>query len=146
MLDSFFVLLQNLPFGLLLAALLLDAFIVSKNRREVEPAVLWLLFCSICASGVVVVVTLGMFFFKGDTSRLHDGGWGLAVAAIASMAWYFKRQARNRGIQRISQDRSIIDIGVIRHRPHDRGILIACIGIRHCNRRVIRARQGDGER
>jgi len=54
MLDSFFILLQNLPFGLLLAALLLESFIVSKNRREVEPAVLWLLFCAIAASGVVV--------------------------------------------------------------------------------------------
>ena len=71
MLDSFFVLLQNLPFGLLLAALLLDAFIVSKNRREVEPAVLWLLFCSICASGVVVVVTLGVIGRLADLHQLR---------------------------------------------------------------------------
>jgi len=97
MLDSFFILLQNLPFGLLLAALLLESFIVSKNRREVEPAVLWLLFCAIAASGVVVVVTLGMFFAKNDTTRLHDGFWGLVVAAVASLAWFFKRQSRNRG-------------------------------------------------
>lgn len=97
MLDSFFVLLQNLPFGLLLAAILLESFLVSKNRREVEPAVLWLLFCSICASALVVVVTLGLFFAKGDTSRLHDGLWGLSVAALGSLAWLCKRGARNRG-------------------------------------------------
>ena len=98
MLQTFFTLLQNLPFGLLLAALLLDAFIVAKNRREVEPAVLWLLFCSICASGLVVVVTLAMFFSNGDTTRLHEGFWGLVVAAVASLAWMFKRGARNRGV------------------------------------------------
>ena len=98
MLQTFFTLLQNLPFGLLLAALLLDAFIVAKNRREVEPAVLWLLFCSICASGVVVLVTLGLFFSNGDATRLHEGFWGLIVAAVASLAWMFKRAGRNRGL------------------------------------------------
>ncbi len=98
MLQTFFTLLQNLPFGLLLAALLLDAFIVAKNRREVEPAVLWLLFCSICASGVVVLVTLGLFFSNGDATRLHEGFWGLIVAATASLAWMFKRGGRNRGL------------------------------------------------
>lgn len=103
MLEPFFTLLLNLPFGLLLAALLLECFIVSRNRREVEPAVLWLLFWSICASGLVVLVTLGIFFSSGDTSRLHDGFWGLAVAAIASLAWYFKRQARNRGVMRLGE-------------------------------------------
>ncbi len=103
MLESFFILLQNLPFGLLLAALLLESFIVSKNRREVEPAVLWLLFWSICASGLVILVTLAMFFAAGDTSRLRDGFWGLAVAAIASLAWYFKRQGRNRGLLRLAE-------------------------------------------
>lgn len=95
--DAFFILLQNLPFGLLLSALLLEVFCVAKNNREVEPAVLWLLFCSICASGVVIAVTLGLFFWKGDTSRLHDGFWGGAVAGAASLAWMFKRQSRNRG-------------------------------------------------
>jgi Planctomycete cytochrome C len=103
MLEPIFILLQNLPFGLLLAALLLESFIVVKNRREVEPAVLWLLFCSIGASGVMVVVTLGMFFANGDTSRLHDGFWGLVVAAVASLAWMFKRQARNRGLLRLGE-------------------------------------------
>ena len=98
MLQTFLTLLQNLPFGLLLAALLLDVFIVAKNRREVEPAVLWLLFCSICASGLVVIVTLGMFFSNGETTRLHEGFWGLIVAAVASLAWIFKRGARNRGL------------------------------------------------
>lgn len=98
MLQTLLTLLQNLPFGLLLAALLLDVFIVAKNRREVEPAVLWLLFCSIIASGVEVVVTLGMFFANGDTTRLHEGFWGLIVAAVASLAWMFKRGARNRGL------------------------------------------------
>jgi len=96
--QTFLTLLQNLPFGLLLAALLLDVFIVAKNRREVEPAVLWLLFCSICASGLVVIVTLGMFFSNGETTRLHEGFWGLIVAAVASLAWMFKRGARNRGL------------------------------------------------
>ena len=98
MLNSLYTLLQNLPFGLLLAALLLDAFIVAKNRREVEPAVLWLLFCSICASGLVVLVTLGAFFVNGDSTRLHEGFWGLLVAAVASLAWMFKRGGRNRGL------------------------------------------------
>jgi hypothetical protein len=98
MLQTLFTLLQNLPFGLLLAALLLDAFIVAKNRREVEPAVLWLLFCSICASALGVLVTLGVFFANGDASRLHEGFWGLVVAAVASLAWMFKRGARNRGV------------------------------------------------
>lgn len=97
MLDSLFILLQNLPFGLLLAAVLLESFLVSKNRREVEPAVLWLLFCSICASALVVLVTLAMFFSNGDTARLHDGLWGLLTAAIGSLAWVFKRGSRNRG-------------------------------------------------
>ncbi|HEX2751400.1 MAG TPA: c-type cytochrome domain-containing protein [Verrucomicrobiales bacterium] len=103
MLEPFFILLQNLPFGLLLAALLLESFIVSKNRREVEPAVLWLLFCSICASGLVILVSLGMFFAAGDTSRLHDGFWSLLVVAVASLAWYFKRQSRNRGLLRLGE-------------------------------------------
>ncbi len=98
MLQTLFTLLQNLPFGLLLAALLLDVFIVARNRREVEPAVLWLLFCSICASGLGVVVTLAVFFANGDASRLHEGFWGLVVAAVASLAWMFKRGARNRGV------------------------------------------------
>jgi hypothetical protein len=96
-------LLQNLPFGLLLAALLLDVFIVAKRRREVEPAVLWLLFCSICASGLVVLVTLAIFFVKGDASRLHEGFWGLVVAAVASLAWMFKRGGRNRGVLTLAE-------------------------------------------
>lgn len=98
MLQTLFTLLQNLPFGLLLAALLLDVFIVKMNRREVEPAVLWLLFCSICASALGVLVTLAVFFSAGDSSRLHEGFWGLIVAAVASLAWVFKRGARNRGV------------------------------------------------
>jgi len=98
MLQTLFTLLQNLPFGLMLAALLLDAFIVAKNRREVEPAVLWLLFCSIGASALGVLVTLAVFFANGDASRLHEGFWGLLVAAVASLAWMFKRGARNRGV------------------------------------------------
>jgi hypothetical protein len=103
MLEPFFILLQNLPFGLLLAALLLETFIVAKNRREVEPAVLWLLFWSICASGIVIVVTLAMFFVGGDSSRLQDGFWGLAVVVVASLAWYFKRQGRDRGLLRLGE-------------------------------------------
>jgi len=98
MFHTLFTLLQNLPFGLLLAALLLDAFIVNRNRREVEPAVLWLLFCSICASALGVLVTLAVFFSAGDSSRLHEGFRGLIVAAVASLAWVFKRGARNRGV------------------------------------------------
>ena len=103
MLSTFLTLLQNLPFGLLLAALLLDAFIVAKNRREVEPAVLWLLFCSICASGVAVIVTLALFFANSESARLHEGFWGLVVAAVASLAWMFKRGARNRGLLRLGE-------------------------------------------
>ena len=85
MLEPFFTLLQNLPFGLLLAALLLETFIVTKNRREVEPAVLWLLFWSICAFGVMAVVMVGMFFFGG---RTRGGATGFGrVREIEGTGW-----------------------------------------------------------
>ena len=98
MVETLFVLLLNLPFGLLIAALLVEAFVLWKNEREAEPAVLWLLFCSVCASGLVVLMTLALFFWKGDPSRLHDGFWGLAAGAAGALAWLFKRQGRNRNL------------------------------------------------
>ena len=83
MTDAILTLLQHLPISLLLAALLLDAFIVKKNRREVEPAVLWLVFCAVCGFGLLLLVKGALYLSSGDKEQLTDGLWAAGVAAVA---------------------------------------------------------------
>lgn len=98
MTDALLNLLQHFPVCLLVAAVLLDAFIVHKNRREVEPAVLWLLFCTVCGFGLLLLIKGAAYLSSGDKEKLTDGLWAAGIAAVASLAWAFKRQARNLGV------------------------------------------------
>jgi Planctomycete cytochrome C len=98
MTDALLQLLQHLPIGLLIAAVLLDAFIVKKNRREVEPAVLWLLFCAVTAFGVLLLVKAAQYLSSGDREKLMDGLWAGGISAVAALGWAFKRQGRNLGV------------------------------------------------
>ena len=90
--DAFLTLFLQLPLGILFAAGLLECFVVFKDRRDAEPAVLWLLFCA----SIMALVCGGVHF-------LQKGAWdyslfvGLA-AGLTAIGWWFKRSGRNRGI------------------------------------------------
>ena len=96
MLESFLQFLKFIPAGLLIAAACVEAFVLSRRDRDSEPAVLWLLCCAAVSATVVSVLGFTLFFIQVDPSGMRTGlGLG-AVAAAASVAWMFKRGARNR--------------------------------------------------
>ena len=96
MLDSFLQFLKFIPAGLLIAAAGLEGFVLSRRDRDSEPAVLWLLCCAAVAACVVSILSFTLYFVRIDPSGLHSGLWSGAIAAAASVAWMFKRVARNR--------------------------------------------------
>lgn len=96
MLQTFLQFLGFLPAGLLIATVCLEGFVLSRRDRDSEPAVLWLLFCTALAAGVAAVLNLTLYLVRIDPSGLTSGLTAGAIAAAASLAWWFKRQARNR--------------------------------------------------
>lgn len=95
MLDSILQVFLQLPVGLLFAAILMEGFILWKDRREVEPAVLWLLCCA-AVTGVLCAAV--HYLLKGNLDYALWVGLGSALTAIG---FWFKRQMRNRGILRL---------------------------------------------
>ena len=96
MLDSFLQFLEFIPAGLLLAAVCLEAFVLSRRDRDSEPAVLWLLCCTAVAATLVSILSFTLYFVRIDPAGLGSGLWSGVLAAAASVAWMFKRVARNR--------------------------------------------------
>lgn len=92
MLDSLISLVLQLPLGILLAAGLLECFVLFKNRRDAEPAVLWLLTCA----AIVSLICAGVHFLMKGT--FDYAMWVAGAAALASIGFWFKRQARNKGV------------------------------------------------
>ncbi|RYD27650.1 MAG: hypothetical protein EOP86_24230, partial [Verrucomicrobiaceae bacterium] len=92
-----FQFLHFLPAGLLMASVLLELFVLSRRDAEGEPGVLWLLFCTVMAAGLAIVVDLGWFFWKGDRVSLFQAFQTIALAGLGTAAWFLKRQGRNRG-------------------------------------------------
>ncbi len=96
MLDSFLLFLKFIPAGLLVAAACVEGFILSRRDRDSEPAVLWLLCCAAVAATILSVLSFTLYFVRIDPVGLKSGLWSGVVAAVASVAWIFKRVARNR--------------------------------------------------
>lgn len=99
--DAFLTLLLQLPLGILVAAGLLECFVLFKDRRDAEPAVLWLLFCA----SLVAIICAGVHFLlsgKWDYSL-----WVGAASALAAAGFWFKRQGRSRGVTSL-KDRFMI--------------------------------------
>ena len=96
MLDSLLQFLKFIPAGLLLAAACVEGFVLSRRDRDSEPAVLWLLCCAAVAATVVSILSFTLYFVRIDPSGLKSGLWSGVIAAAASVAWMFKRVARNR--------------------------------------------------
>ncbi len=96
MLDSFLQFLQFLPAGLLFAAVCLEGFVLSRRDRDSEPAVLWLLCCTAVAAALAGILGFTLYFTGIDPEGLKSGLWSGILAAAASVAWMFKRVARNR--------------------------------------------------
>jgi mono/diheme cytochrome c family protein len=96
MLDSFLQFLKFIPAGLLIAAACVEGFVLSRRDRDSEPAVLWLLCCAAVAATVVSIVGFTLYFIRIDQAGLISGLCSGGLAAVASVAWMFKRVARNR--------------------------------------------------
>lgn len=88
--------LLYLPTGLVLGVMLLEFFAQWKKNREVEPAILFLLFGAAGAS-VSVAVLAYLFSPVGRASGQLSlfAMWMAVVAAAISSAFYLKRQARS---------------------------------------------------
>ncbi len=96
MLQSFLQFLQFLPAGLLVATACLEGFVLSRRDRDCEPAVLWLLFCTALTAAISAVLSLTLYLVRIESGGLTSSLTAGAIAAAASVAWWFKRQARNR--------------------------------------------------
>lgn len=94
--------LHSLPAGLLVAAALLEIFVIRRRNADGEPGVLWLLFCCAAAASLDAAAAIGCFFWKGGNEILRQGFWSVGLAACASAAWYLKRQGRNRSFLLLS--------------------------------------------
>ena len=88
--------LLYLPTGLILGAMLLEFFAQWKKNRDIEPAILFLLFGAAGAS-VSVAVLAYLFSPVGRASGQLSlfAMWMAVVAAAISVAFYLKRQARS---------------------------------------------------
>lgn len=88
--------LLYLPTGLILGAMLLEFFAQWKKNRDIEPAILFLLFGAAGAS-VSVAVLAYLFSPVGRASGQLSlfAMWMAVVAAAISAAFYLKRQARS---------------------------------------------------
>ena len=96
MLDSHLQFIEFLPAGLLVAAVCLEGFVLSRRDRDSEPAVLWLLCCAAVAAALAGILGFTLYFTGLDPEGLKSGLWSGLLAAAASVAWMFKRVARNR--------------------------------------------------
>ena len=96
MLESLLQFLRFIPAGLLIAAVCVESFVLSRRDRDSEPAVLWLLCCAAVAAAIVSILSFTLYFVEIDFSGLKSGLWSGAIAAAASVAWMLKRIARNR--------------------------------------------------
>lgn len=86
-----------LPVGLIAGAMLLEYFAHWKKNREVEPAILFLLFGAAGAAAAVAVLALAFSPVGREDGRLNQFAmWMGIVAASVGLAFYLKRQARNR--------------------------------------------------
>ncbi len=92
MLDQLLTLVFQLPIGILIAAGLLECFVLFKDRRDAEPAVLWLL----CCATVVGLLCAGIHFLMRGTADYAI--WVALASAAAAVGFWFKRQARNLGV------------------------------------------------
>lgn len=102
MLESIFAFVLQLPLSLLLAAGLVEIFVLYRDRREVEPAVLWLLFCA-CVLGTLMG---GIHFLRSGSPNFCI--WVGGASGLAALAFWFKRQARNQGVSSL-RDRFIVE-------------------------------------
>lgn len=96
MLDPLLQFLKFIPAGLLVAAVCVEGFVLSRRDRDSEPAILWLLCCAAIAATVAGIVSVTLYFVSPDPSGLKSGLCFGGLAAIVSVAWIFKRIARNR--------------------------------------------------
>ncbi len=89
--------LLYLPGGFVAAVLMLEFFAQWKRNREVEPAVLFLLFGAAGAAVGSAVLAYAVSPVGRGTGELQGYAmWMGVVAAAISAAFYLKRQARNR--------------------------------------------------
>src|SRR5882672_8811251 len=81
---------------------------------------------------------------RGALGEMLIGGIA-GVEAVAAVA--VQRQTRNRRIERIGQDRAVIDVAVVvRDRAGDGGVLETGVHIGHRDGGVVDAGDGNGER
>lgn len=85
-----------------MAAALLEIFVITRRNADGEPGVLWLLFCCAVASALDAAAAIGWFFWKGGDEILRQGFWSIGLAACSSIAWWLKRQGRNRAFLLLS--------------------------------------------
>jgi hypothetical protein len=87
--------LLYLPTGFLVAVLFLEFFAQWKKNREVEPAILFLLFGAAGAAVGVAALAYAFSPVGRATGQLQSfASWMAVVAAAISAAFYFKRRAR----------------------------------------------------
>jgi len=92
------VVLLSVPLGLLAGVLLMEGFILRRNARDLEPAVLWLLFCAVAALGVVLALLFGLVLWKPDAVAAGEAVLPLTAALAGAAAWWFKRRGRDAGV------------------------------------------------
>ena len=92
------VVLLSVPLGLLAGVLLMEGFILRRNARDLEPAVLWLLFCAVAALGLVLALLFGLVLWKPDAVSGGEAVLPLTAALAGAAAWWFKRRGRDAGV------------------------------------------------
>jgi hypothetical protein len=76
----------------------MEGFILRRNARDLEPAVLWLLFCAVAALGGVLAMLFGLTLWKPDAVALGESLLPLTAALAGAGAWWFKRRGRDAGV------------------------------------------------
>jgi hypothetical protein len=88
--------LLYLPVGLTAAVLFLEFFAQWKKNREVEPAILFLLFGAAAAAAGVAALAYAFSPVGRASGQLSMfASWMAVVVGVVSVAFYCKRQARN---------------------------------------------------
>lgn len=124
MLDSLVHLLLHLPLGLFLASAVVEWFVASRNRKDLEPCMLWLLCCTVVTGSAGVLAGFVAYFWKADTPKLDYALWLAAACAVGTAAWGLKRMARNRGILTLSERYLLAGPGSIPQRKPGQLVLI----------------------
>ena len=117
--------LLYLPTGLVLGVMLLEFFAQWKKNREVEPAILFLLFGAAGAS-VSVAVLAYLFSPVGRASGQLSlfAMWMTVVAAAISAAFYLKRQARSQRLFSLNPAPQLAGRVVVPRTSGQRGLII----------------------